>query len=105
MKKNMQRIIKVFTVLILISFSGHVLAEGVKRPGPNNKLGHTKSNQGDTFFDNLFDYEDTKATRAIADNNDRVIQQIKMLSELREEGILSNSEFEEKKKILLKKIK
>ena len=46
----MQRIIKVFTVLILISFSGHVLAEGVKRPGPNNKLGYTKSNQGDTFL-------------------------------------------------------
>ena len=37
--------------------------------------------------------------------NDKIIKQIKMLSELKDEGVLSSQEFEDKKKILLNKIK
>ena len=89
---------------MLMIFIGHSVAADVSRPSANNKLGHTKS-KNDSFFKNIFNYEDTKATKAITDNNDKVIQQIKTLSELKDEGVLSKEEFEEKKKILLKKIK
>tara|TARA_Y100000816_G_scaffold108272_1_gene75519 strand:+ start:319 stop:654 length:336 start_codon:yes stop_codon:yes gene_type:complete len=109
-------------------FIGHSMAADVKRPGANNKMGLTKKTQEEkenSFFNRLikgdFDEKSTnqdididqmksdiaelKKGNEYTDSNDKIIKQIKMLSELKDEGVLSNEEFEDKKKVLLNKIK
>ena len=51
------------------------------------------------------DIAELKKQNEYTDSNDKIIKQIKMLSELKDEGVLSSQEFEDKKKILLNKIK
>ncbi len=124
----MQKGFKVFLFLTLMIFIGHSMAADVKRPGANNKMGLTKKTQEEkenSFFNRLikgdFDEKSTnqdididqmksdiaelKKGNEYTDSNDKIIKQIKMLSELKDEGVLSNEEFEDKKKVLLNKIK
>ena len=124
----MQKGFKVFLFLTLMIFIGHSMAADVKRPGANNKMGLTKKTQEEkenSFFNRLikgdFDEKSTnqdtdidqmksdiaelKKGKEYTDSNDKIIKQIKMLSELKDEGVLSNEEFEDKKKVLLNKIK
>jgi len=124
----MQKGFKAFLLLTLMIFMGHSIASDVKRPGANNKMGLTKKTQEEkenSFFNRLikgdFDEKSTnqdididqmksdiaelKKGNEYTDSNDKIIKQIKMLSELKDEGVLSNEEFEDKKKVLLNKIK
>ena len=124
----MQKGFRIFLFLPLMIFIGHSMAADVSRPGPNNKMGFTKKTQQekeDSFFNRLIkgdfdeksvnqdididqiksDIAELKKQNEYTDSNDKILKQIKMLSELKDEGVLSNEEFEDKKKILLNKIK
>ena len=124
----MQKGFKVFLFLTLMIFIGHSMAADVKRPGANNKMGLTKktqqekensflnrlikgdfdeksANQNDDIDQIKSDIAELKKQNEYSDSNDKIIKQIKMLSELKDEGVLSSQEFEDKKKILLNKIK
>ena len=124
----MQKGFKVFLLLTLMIFVGHSIASDVKRPGANNKMGLSKKTQQErenSFFNRLIkgDFDEKSANQdddinqmksdiaklkkqnEYTDSNDKILKQIKMLSDLKDEGVLSNEEFEDKKKILLNKIK
>ena len=63
------------------------------------------ANQDDDIDQIKSDIAELKKQNEYTDSNDKIIKQIKMLSELKDEGVLSSQEFEDKKKILLNKIK
>tara|TARA_Y100000741_G_C18208133_1_gene540577 strand:- start:824 stop:1201 length:378 start_codon:yes stop_codon:yes gene_type:complete len=125
----MNIIIKNLSVFIMLStFSVSLIADNVSRPKANNKTGLSKKTQEEkenSFFNRLLrgeydgvsigqdsdldqiksDIADLKKQNEYTDSNDKIIKQIKMLSNLRDEGILTESEFNDKKKILLDKLK
>ena len=125
----MNIIIKNLSVFIMLStFSVSLIADNVSRPKANNKTGLSKKTQEEkenSFFNRLLrgeydgvtigqdsdldqiksDIADLKKQNEYTDSNDKIIKQIKMLSNLRDEGILTESEFSDKKKILLDKLK
>ena len=77
-----------------------IYADDVKRPGANNKSSITKKNDvesGKSFFKKLIDSSDI--------SNEKVMEQIRILSDLRNDGILTEDEFAQKKTYLLNKIK
>jgi hypothetical protein len=91
-------------IMIYVSFLIPVVmpiyADDVKRPGANNKNSITKKNDaesGKSFFKKLIDSGDV--------SNERVMEQIRILSDLRHDGILTEDEFAQKKTYLLNKIK
>ena len=98
--------------ILVIVFSAHTLANDQVRPGPHNKLGHTKQSpeeKKDTFIYKLFNDEieflsSDDSNSNSAKGNDKVLSQIEKLADLKERGILTESEFQEKKSILLNKI-
>ena len=63
------------------------------------------ANQNDDIDQIKSDIAELKKQNEYSDSNDKILKQIKMLSDLKDEGVLSNEEFEDKKKILLNKIK
>ena len=105
------------------------VADNVSRPGANNKMGLTKKTQEEkdnSFINKLIkgEYDGVSINRnedldqiksEIADlkkqkeyslnSNEKIIKQIKMLSNLKDEGILTDQEFNDKKKLLLDKLK
>ena len=118
-------------LLLLSSFTASLYAADFSRPGANNKTGHTKKTQeerensiinrvlrgdydGPSFnnsneLDSIkSDIKELKEKKSIAENptdsNDRVLNQIKTLSELRKDGILTEEEFNTNKKLLLDKL-
>ena len=122
--------IKYFSALLILSvFSISAVADNVSRPGANNKMGLTKKTQEEkdnSFINKLIkgEYDGVSINRnedldqiksEIADlkkqkeyslnSNDKIIKQIKMLSNLKDEGILTDQEFNDKKKLLLDKLK
>jgi hypothetical protein len=122
--------IKYFSALLILSvFSISAVADNVSRPGANNKMGFTKKTQEEkdnSFINKLIkgEYDGVSINRnedldqiksEIADlkkqkeyslnSNDKIIKQIKMLSNLKDEGILTEQEFNDKKKLLLDKLK
>ena len=125
----MNIIIKNLSVFIMLStFSVSLIADNVSRPKANNKTGLSKKTQEEkenSFFNRLLrgeydgvsigqdsdldqiksDIADLKKQNEYTDSNDKIIKQIKMLSNLRDEGILTESEFNDKKKILLDKLR
>ena len=124
----MQKGFKVFLFLTLMIFIGHSMAADVKRPGANNKMGLSKKTQQEkenSFFNRLIkgeydeksvtqdsdidqmksDIAELKKQNEYTDSNDKILKQIKMLSDLKDDGILTESEFNDKKKILLDKLR
>ncbi|MAZ57498.1 MAG: hypothetical protein CMD73_03015 [Gammaproteobacteria bacterium] len=122
--------IKYFSALLILTvFSISAVADNVSRPGANNKMGLTKKTQEEkdnSFINKLIkgEYDGVSINRnedldqiksEIADlkkqkeyslnSNDKIIKQIKMLSNLKDEGILTEQEFNDKKKLLLDKLK
>jgi hypothetical protein len=122
--------IKYFSALLILSvFSISAVADNVSRPGANNKMGLTKKTQEEkdnSFINKLIkgEYDGVSINRnedldqiksEIADlkkqkeyslnSNEKIIKQIKMLSNLKDEGILTDQEFNDKKKLLLDKLK
>tara|TARA_B100000524_G_scaffold334945_1_gene223833 strand:+ start:305 stop:685 length:381 start_codon:yes stop_codon:yes gene_type:complete len=122
--------IKYFSALLILTvFSISAVADNVSRPGANNKMGLTKKTQEEkdnSFINKLIkgEYDGVSINRnedldqiksEIADlkkqkeyslnSNEKIIKQIKMLSNLKDEGILTEQEFNDKKKLLLDKLK
>ena len=128
----MNTLIKNLGVLLLLSsFTASLYAADVARPGANNKTGLTKKtpeerensiinrilrgdydgpsfNNSDELDSIKSDIKELKEKKSIAENptdsNDRVLNQIKTLSELRKDGILTEEEFNTNKKLLLDKL-
>ena len=119
-------------VVMLFSYPLTVLADPTARPKANNKLGISKKTQEEkdnSIINKIFKgtYETSKVienedldkikldieelkNRKTASNdsvssNERILNQIKVLSEMKKDGILTNSEFNDKKKLLLDKLK
>ena len=119
-------------VVMLFSYPLTVLADATARPKANNKLGISKKTQEEkdnSIINKIFKgtYETSKVienedldkikldieelkNRKTASNdsvssNERILNQIKVLSEMKKDGILTNSEFNDKKKLLLDKLK
>ncbi len=122
--------IKYFSALLILTvFSISAVADNVSRPGANNKMGLTKKTQEEkdnSFINKLIkgEYDGVSINRnedldqiksEIADlkkqkeyslnSNEKIIKQIKMLSNRKDEGILTDQEFNDKKKLLLDKLK
>ena len=119
-------------VVMLFCYPLTVLADATARPKANNKLGISKKTQEEkdnSIINKIFKgtYETSKVienedldkikldieelkNRKTASNdsvssNERILNQIKVLSEMKKDGILTNSEFNDKKKLLLDKLK
>ena len=97
-----------FILPLLLFFTLDTLAENTARPNSNNKIGHSKQSmesKENSFFYKLFNDElDSNSTSARIDN-DKVLSQIERLADFKKRGILSEKEFQNKKSILLEKIK
>jgi len=119
-------------VVMLFSYPLTVLADATARPKANNKLGISKKTQEEkdnSIINKIFkgtyetskvienedldkiklDIEELKNRKTGSDDsvssNERILNQIKVLSEMKKDGILTNSEFNDKKKLLLDKLK
>ena len=104
---------KYFLPLVFLFFSLQSIAQDTARPGPNNKIGHSKQSQQDkenTFFYKLFnddlDFMGSPDNEKISSiNNDKALSQIEKLADLKERGIITDEEFNSKKSLLLDKIR
>ena len=93
-------------------FSLQVIADELARPGPHNKIGHTKQDateKKDTFVYKLFNDEldimgSNNNNKSFTDSNTQILSQIEKLADLRDRGIITEAEFSDKKSILLDKI-
>ena len=119
-------------VVMLFSYPLTVLADPTARPKANNKLGISKKTQEEkdnSIINKIFkgtyetskvienedldkiklDIEELKNRKTTSNDsvssNERILNQIKVLSEMKKDGILTNSEFNDKKKLLLDKLK
>ena len=119
-------------VVMLFSYPLTMLADATARPKANNKLGISKKTQEEkdnSIINKIFKgtYESSKVienedldkikldieelknrktgSNASVSSNERILNQIKVLSEMKKDGILTNSEFNDKKKLLLDKLK
>ena len=106
---------KYFLPLVFLFISLQSIAQDTARPGPNNKIGHSKQSQQDkenTFFYKLFNNDidfmgssDNDEEKISSIDNDKVLSQIEKLADLKERGIITNEEFNSKKSLLLDKIR
>jgi hypothetical protein len=98
---------------VFLIFSLQSIAQDTARPGPNNKIGHSKQSQQDkenTFLYKLFTDDldfmgSSDSEKVLAVNNDKVLSQIEKLADLKERGIITDEEFNNKKSLLLDKIR
>ena len=97
---------QIFLLVLSFTLPQVVVADNVSRPNANNKMNISKKTldeKENSFFSRLlkgdFDYGSSERS------NENIIKQIKMLSDLKKEGILTQNEFDEKKKFLLNKMK
>ena len=103
---------RIFLFITLAFFSFQSLADEKARPGPHNKIGHTKQseeNKKETFlyklFSNELDIMGSNATnQSASEGNDQILSQIEKLADMRDRGIITADEFNDKKTILLNKI-
>ncbi len=96
----------IFLLVLSFTLPQVLVADNVSRPNANNKMNISKKTldeKENSFFSRLlkgdFDYGSSERS------NENIIKQIKMLSDLKKEGILTQNEFDEKKKFLLNKMK
>jgi hypothetical protein len=96
----------IFLLVLSFTLPQVIVADNVSRPNANNKMNISKKTldeKENSFFSRLlkgdFDYGSSEPS------NENIIKQIKMLSDLKKEGILTQNEFDEKKKFLLNKMK
>ncbi len=96
-----------FILPLLIMFSINGLANDISRPSSNNKIGHSKQSaqsKENSFFYKLFNDELDGYSKSSIDN-DKILSQIERLANFREKGIISEEEFQNKKLLLLEKIR
>jgi hypothetical protein len=104
---------KYFLPFVFLFFSLQSIAQDTARPGPNNKIGHSKQSQQvkeNTFLYKLFNDDldfmgSSDSEKVLAVNNDKVLSQIEKLADLKERGIITDEEFNSKKSLLLDKIR
>tara|TARA_B110000967_G_scaffold124730_1_gene127488 strand:- start:100 stop:468 length:369 start_codon:yes stop_codon:yes gene_type:complete len=116
---------KLILLATLYSFPLIIIADTISRPNSNNKSGITKKTEEqkeNSFINRVIkgkldipsfqknkDLDQIKSDiielKKEAGSNEKILTQIKMLSDLKNEGILTESEFNNKKKVLLNKIK
>ena len=96
----------IFLLVLSFTLPQVIVADNFSRPNANNKMNISKKSldeKENSFFSRLlkgdFDYGSSEQ------GNENIIRQIKMLSDLKKEGILTQNEFDEKKKFLLNKMK
>ena len=96
----------IFLLVLSFTLPQVIVADNVSRPNANNKMNISKKTldeKENSFFSRLlkgdFDYGSSERS------NENIIKQIKMLSDLKKEGILTQNEFDERKKFLLNKMK
>ena len=96
----------IFLLVLSFTLPQVIVADNFSRPNANNKMNISKKTldeKENSFFSRLlkgdFDYGSSERS------NENIIKQIKMLSDLKKEGILTQNEFDEKKKFLLNKMK
>ena len=93
--------------LLIILFSLNTYSDEKVRPGPHNKMGHTKQSvedKKDGFFYKLFNDELDFSGSDKQPNNDQILSQIEKLADLNKRGIITDNEFKDKKSLLLEKI-
>jgi hypothetical protein len=83
-----------------------IVADNVSRPNANNKMNISKKTldeKENSFINRLLkgDFDNVSPEGG----NEDIIKQIRMLSNLKDEGVLTEVEFNNKKKLLLDKIK
>ena len=94
-----------FLLIILLSFNSY--SDEKVRPGPHNKMGHTKQSaeqKKDGFFYKLFNDQLDFSSSSDQSNNDQILSQIEKLADLNKRGIITDDEFKDKKSVLLEKI-
>jgi hypothetical protein len=116
---------KLILLATLYSFPLIIIADTISRPNSNNKSGITKKTEEqkeNSFINRLIkgkldvplfqtskDLDQIKSDiielKKEVSSNEKILIQLKMLSDLKNEGILTESEFNNKKKVLLNKIK
>jgi hypothetical protein len=116
---------KLILLATLYSFPLIIIADTISRPNSNNKSGITKKTEEqkeNSFINRVIkgkldipsfqknkDLDQIKSDiielKKEVSSNEKILTQIKMLSDLKNEGILTESEFNNKKKVLLNKIK
>ena len=116
---------KLILLATLYSFPLIIIADTISRPNSNNKSGITKKTEEqkeNSFINRVIkgkldipsfqknkDLDQIKSDiielKKEASSNEKILTQIKMLSDLKNEGILTESEFNNKKRVLLNKIK
>ena len=130
---NMNMIIIIKNIIffaIFLTYSVSIVADDVSRPNHNNKSGVSKKTQeeiNNSFIHKLLkgelenenynskdlerikhDIDELKKEKTLSnssiDSNDRIIKQIKTLSDLKNQGILTENEFNDKKKLLLDRL-
>lgn len=93
--------------LLIILFSLNTYSDEKVRPGPHNKMGHTKQSvedKKDGFFYKLLNDELDFSGSDQQPNNDQILSQIEKLADLNKRGIITDDEFKDKKSLLLEKI-
>ena len=98
--------ILIFLFALIFALPQFAKSDTFSRPNANNKMNISKKTldeKENSFFSRLlkgdFNYGSSEPS------NENIIKQIKMLSDLKKEGILTQNEFNEKKKFLLNKMK
>jgi hypothetical protein len=98
--------ILIFLFALIFALPQFAKSDTFSRPNANNKMNISKKTldeKENSFFSRLlkgdFNYGSSEPS------NENIIKQIKMLSDLKKEGILTQNEFDEKKKFLLNKMK
>ena len=98
--------ILIFLFALIFALPQFAKPDTFSRPNANNKMNISKKTldeKENSFSSRLlkgdFDYGSSERS------NENIIKQIKMLSDLKKEGILTQNEFDEKKKFLLNKMK
>jgi hypothetical protein len=93
--------------LLIILFSLNTYANEKVRPGPHNKMGHTKQSvedKKDGFFYKLLNDELDFSGSDQQPNNNQILSQIEKLADLNKRGIITDDEFKDKNTLLLEKI-
>jgi hypothetical protein len=98
--------ILIFLFALIFALPQFAKSDTFSRPNANNKMNISKKTldeKENSFINRLLkgDFDNVSPEGG----NEDIIKQIKMLSNLKDEGVLTEVEFNDKKKLLLNKIK
>ena len=97
---------------VFLIFSLQSIAQDTARPGANNKIGHTNKSQEDKENSFIHRLINDDVDFMGSSNNDKprysgideTLSQIEKLADLKDRGIITDEEFNNKKSVLLDKI-